>query len=210
MDSNNNEQPATRRSGRLAASSPKPEDFYRLRRRKARTEGVKKVNGVRKITMRQRKLERSMRESGHQEGNHIDSESPFRSTPGLSHPKIREAEQKGTLTRGKLLWYGDMPHNVNIPMAGNPKDENAPRRIKQRAQSSLQDPAQDPAENQPGLEQAGNQHEERSREGEPCLEPGLEDQDIIPQSTWSEPSADQACHCDFCLEPSTLLEPDEQ
>ncbi|RYP53193.1 hypothetical protein DL768_001786 [Monosporascus sp. mg162] len=41
------------------------------------------------------------------------------------HPKIREAEKNGTLTDEKLAWYAGMPHNVHIPTAGIPKEENA-------------------------------------------------------------------------------------
>ncbi|KAL7624163.1 Esa1p-associated factor [Parahypoxylon ruwenzoriense] len=39
------------------------------------------------------------------------------------HPKLREAERQGTLTREKELWYRNMPHDIRIPVAGIPSEK---------------------------------------------------------------------------------------
>ena len=106
---------------------------------------------------------------------HPDNRFPmlgYRTLPRLpppppEHPKIKEARRRGTMTPEKALYYSHMPHHVNVPTAGIPKDENAPRRLKP------------PGPNFPGYQQylqeqaklrqtdagqpTGNQHNEASR-----------------------------------------------
>lgn len=47
-----------------------------------------------------------------------------------AHPKITEAEKKGTLTRAKTLYYVGVNRTILVPFAGIPKPEGAARRLK--------------------------------------------------------------------------------
>ena len=115
-----------------------------------------------------------------------DPNKRFNTTSASMHPKIRQAQRK------------DIYSNARIPTAGIPKDENAPRRLKQRVYEATHD--------QPNQEQAdGTEHSVNRSNGDPpsedqsckcafCLEPGFEDQGDMGQYGWHEPTADQACH----------------